>query len=55
MEDKLRKEYGYDGKPKQWQLGFDSALKEIQNRYTPDGELRPEKEGELWKNNLTAL
>lgn len=25
----LREQYGYAGKPKQWQIGFDAALKEL--------------------------
>ena len=35
LREKLKQEYGYRGKPKQWQLGFDSALKEI-TRPTPE-------------------
>ena len=29
LGSRLREEYGYDGKPKQWKEGFDSALKEL--------------------------
>lgn len=29
LREKIKREYGYEGKSKQYQLGFDSALKEI--------------------------
>ena len=28
--EKIKKEYAYEGKSKQWQYGFDSAAKEIE-------------------------
>ena len=28
-DEEIRKEWGYEGKPKQWQQGFDCGLKEI--------------------------
>lgn len=29
MKEELKRQWGYDGKSKQWQQGFDSALNEI--------------------------
>ena len=28
-EDKIKKEFGYDGKPLQWKMGFDALLRHM--------------------------
>ena len=63
MQDELRKkitkEYGYSGKPKQWQMGFDSAMKELKAilpQWTSVEDGLPEEEGEFitWSGHFSS-
>lgn len=40
-EEKIRKEFGYEGKSKQWQLGFDALLRHIPSYIKEANKLGP--------------